>query len=105
MRFDEPNAHLIVSVARREEKGFDINVAAHLLGDVLRGQPGQQPIQAAVIISNDSDIKLPIDSMDTLHRSPPVAVLCQRIAFHRPTGQCSIVMSSMGKSVGLPVAK
>ena len=26
-------------------------------------------------------------------------------AFHRPTGQCSIVMSSMGKSVGLPVAK
>ena len=50
-----------MSVARREEKGFDVNVAAHLLRDVLRGQPGQQPIQAAVIISNDSDIKLPID--------------------------------------------
>jgi hypothetical protein len=58
---DEPNAHFIVSVARREEKGFDVNVAAHLLWDVLQGQPGQQPIQAAVIISNDSDIKLPID--------------------------------------------
>jgi hypothetical protein len=58
---DEPDAHFIVSVARREEKGSDVNVAAHLLWDVLRGQPGQQPIQAAVIISNDSDLKLPID--------------------------------------------
>ena len=55
------NAHFIVSVARREEKGSDVNVAAHLLWDVLRGQPGQRPIQAAVIISNDSDLKLPID--------------------------------------------
>jgi hypothetical protein len=27
----------IVSVARREEKGSDVNVAAHLLWDVLRG--------------------------------------------------------------------
>ncbi|MGO9385661.1 MAG: hypothetical protein ACLP4W_27120, partial [Mycobacterium sp.] len=75
-----------MSVARREEKGFDVNVAAHLLWDVLRGQPGQRPIQAAVIISNDSDIKLPIDHMDTLRRSSPVAVLCQRISLSPTDG-------------------
>jgi hypothetical protein len=63
---DEPNAHFIVSVARREEKGSDVNVAAHLLWDILRGQPGQQPIQGAVVISNDSDLKLPVDQARTL---------------------------------------
>jgi hypothetical protein len=36
------------------------------------------------------------------HRSP---CCVSESAFHRPTGQCSIVMSSMGKSAGLPVAK
>jgi hypothetical protein len=45
----------------REEKGSDVNVAAHPLLDVLKGQPGQQPIDAAVVISNDSDLKFPID--------------------------------------------
>jgi len=29
----------------------------------------------------------------------------QRVCRQRPMGQCSTVMSSMGKSVGLPVAK
>lgn len=29
--------------------------------DVLKGQPGGQPIEAAVVISNDSDLKFPID--------------------------------------------
>jgi hypothetical protein len=57
----EPNARFIVSVARREEKGSDVNVAAHLLWDILRGQPGRQPVEAAVVISNDSDLKLPVD--------------------------------------------
>jgi len=57
---DEPQATFMVSVARREEKGSDVNVAAHMLWDVLRGQAGQQPIDAAVVISNDSDLKLPL---------------------------------------------
>jgi len=55
-----------VSVARHEEKGSDVNVAAHLLWSILRGQPGQQPIEAAVVISNDSDLKFPIDQARTL---------------------------------------
>jgi hypothetical protein len=60
---DEPNAQFIVSVARREEKGSDVNVAAHLLWDVLRGRPGQQIVEAAVVISNDSDLKFPINQV------------------------------------------
>lgn len=50
-----PSAKFMVSVALREEKGSDVNVASHLLLDVLSGA-----VDAAVIISNDSDLKLPI---------------------------------------------
>ncbi len=52
---DVPNATFMASVARREEKGSDVNVAAHLLVDVLT-----RAVDAAVVISNDSDLKLPI---------------------------------------------
>ena len=52
---DVPNASFMASVARREEKGSDVNVAAHLLLDVLDGT-----VDAAVVISNDSDLRLPI---------------------------------------------
>jgi hypothetical protein len=45
----------MASVARREEKGSDVNVAAHLLLDVLQGA-----VDAAVVISNDSDLAFPI---------------------------------------------
>lgn len=50
-----PDAWFMASVARREEKGSDVNVAAHLLVDVL-----QADVDAAVVVSNDSDLKLPI---------------------------------------------
>lgn len=50
-----PGARFIVSVARREEKGSDVNVATHLLLDVLNGG-----VDAAIVISNDSDLRLPI---------------------------------------------
>ncbi|MET0424390.1 MAG: NYN domain-containing protein [Actinoplanes sp.] len=50
-----PDAKFMVSFAHREEKGSDVNVASHLLVDVLTSQ-----IDAAVIISNDSDLKFPI---------------------------------------------
>jgi len=48
---DVPDARFMVSVARREEKGSDVNVASHLLLDVL-----EQTVDAAVVISNDSDL-------------------------------------------------
>lgn len=53
---DVPNATFIASVARREEKGSDVNVATHLLVDVLNGN-----VDAAVVVSNDSDLKTPIE--------------------------------------------
>lgn len=52
---DDPDAIFMVSVADREEKGSDVNVATHLLTDVC-----EQNIEAAVVISNDSDLALPI---------------------------------------------
>jgi hypothetical protein len=53
---DVPGATFIASVSRREEKGSDVNVASHLLIDAL-----ERTIDAAVIISNDSDLKKPIE--------------------------------------------
>ncbi len=50
-----PDAQFMVSVARREEKGSDVNVAAHLLLDLIHGRT-----DAAVVISNDSDLQYPL---------------------------------------------
>ena len=49
------DAHFLVSIVQREEKGTDVNVASHLLLDVLRGD-----VDAVIVISNDSDLMLPI---------------------------------------------
>ncbi len=50
--------HFMVSVADREEKGSDVNVASHLLIDGLDNR-----IDAAVVVSNDSDLRYPIQVM------------------------------------------
>lgn len=50
------DARFMVSVAHREEKGSDVNVASHLLLDVLRSE-----VDAALVISNDSDLRFPIE--------------------------------------------
>lgn len=52
---DVPDASFMVSIARREEKGSDVNVAAHMLHDVLKST-----VDAVVVVSNDSDLKLPV---------------------------------------------
>lgn len=44
-----------VEVWRTEEKGSDVNLAAHLLLDAF-----ERRMEAAVIVSNDSDLALPI---------------------------------------------
>jgi hypothetical protein len=48
-------AVFMVSYANREEKGSDVNVAAHLLIDILAGS-----VDAALVISNDSDLRFPV---------------------------------------------
>lgn len=49
------DARFMVSVAHREEKGSDVNGASHLLLDILLGE-----IDAAVVVSNDSDLQFPV---------------------------------------------
>jgi hypothetical protein len=51
----DPDAQFMASVAHWEEKGSDVNVASRLLIGVLDGSA-----DAAVVISNDSDLRLPI---------------------------------------------
>jgi hypothetical protein len=45
----------MATVRNREEKGSDVNIATHLLADIFRGQ-----VEAAIVISNDSDLALPL---------------------------------------------
>jgi hypothetical protein len=49
-------AVFMVSYANREEKGSDVNLAAHLLLDVLGGH-----VDGALVISNDSDLRFPVE--------------------------------------------
>lgn len=49
------NARFMVSYLREEEKATDLNVASHLRLDVLIAR-----VDAAIVISNDSDLWLPI---------------------------------------------
>jgi uncharacterized LabA/DUF88 family protein len=56
-----PDALFMASVARREEKGSDVNVASHLLIDVLTGT-----VDAAVVVSNDSDLAFPVQHARSL---------------------------------------
>lgn len=54
---DGHDAVSMVSAAGREEMGSDVNVAAHQLLGVL-----EQSIDAAVMISSDSDLRLPVQT-------------------------------------------
>lgn len=47
---------MFARVRTREEKGSDVNVAAHLLNDTLSNK-----IDAAIVITNDSDLALPLE--------------------------------------------
>ncbi len=51
----------MVGVSHREEKGSDVNLASRLLIDALTKQ-----MDAAVVISNDSDLALPVREVRTL---------------------------------------
>ena len=51
---DVRDSLVMASVVRREEKGTDVNLASHILIDVLTNQ-----IDAIVIVTNDSDLAFP----------------------------------------------
>lgn len=56
-----PNARFMVQYLHLEEKGSDVNVASHLLVDVL-----SKTVDAAVVVSNDSDLAFPIRTARSL---------------------------------------
>jgi len=55
------NEMVLATVRVREEKGSDVNVATHLVADVLLKQ-----VDAAIVISNDSDLALPLSVARTM---------------------------------------
>ena len=55
-----------------EEKGSDVNLAAHLLNDAWKGL-----FDVAAVISNDTDLVTAIRMM-TVERGKPVIVVCPR---------------------------
>jgi uncharacterized LabA/DUF88 family protein len=61
---------LIVEVHTMEEKGSDVNLAAHLLNDAWKDD-----YDVAAVISNDTDLVMPI-TMVTQERLKPVVVVC-----------------------------
>jgi len=61
---------LIVETHTMEEKGSDVNLAAHLLNDAWKNE-----FDAAVVISNDTDLVTPI-RMVVQEQSKPIYVVC-----------------------------
>jgi uncharacterized LabA/DUF88 family protein len=80
----EGTPELLAAVSTFEEKGSDVNVASHLLLDVLGGR-----VDAAMVLSNDSDLRLPLEQA-RLH--VPVATVnpgtrtAEDLRGHRDTG-------------------
>lgn len=64
---DIPDVTFMVSYLHNEEKGSDVNVATHLLLDVL-----QEEVDAVVVVSNDSDLKLPVKE---IRKRVPVGIV------------------------------
>jgi hypothetical protein len=64
-----PDAIFLASVADTEEKGSDVNVATHLLLDALADP---SPIDAAIVVSNDSDLELAVSEV---RKRMPVGVV------------------------------
>lgn len=69
-----PDAKFMVSYLHQEEKGSDVNVASHLLLDVL-----SHNIDAAVVVSNDSDLGFPVRHVRDL---VPVGTVNPRNTLH-----------------------
>jgi uncharacterized LabA/DUF88 family protein len=65
-----PDAQFMVKYQHHEEKGSDVNVASHLLIDILTNT-----IDAAVVVSNDSDLAYPIK---VARRHVPVGLINPR---------------------------
>ncbi len=90
-----PDTAFIVSYVRREEKGSDVNVATHLLTDVLTGR-----VDGAIVVSNDSDLRMMVGLGSG---SPTIALL--RSLHHSPgpfVGRVFFFLSSRRRAAAQP---
>jgi len=55
----------LVKVLKPQEKGSDVNLATHLLIDAAEGS-----FEAAVVITNDSDLRAPIRAIREIYKLP-----------------------------------
>ena len=72
-----PGEHLIRTVKTFEEKGTDVNIAAHLLKDGYDGR-----YKSAAVITNDGDLKMPIEIVRK-RLNLPVTVINPVLRRHR----------------------
>lgn len=86
-RRPEGEVNLLVNVSTYEEKGSDVNVAARLLEDLFLHR-----IDAAVVVSNDGDLRLPLQIART---RVPVALFNPS---RRPTS--AMLQGERGDGVG-----
>lgn len=81
----QPDALFMVSTLHQEEKGTDVNVASHLLVDVLT-----RAVDAVVVVSNDSDLKFPVtfarDRVPVGHVNPHGGRFAGDLAGHATDG-------------------
>lgn len=70
---DVRDARFLVQYMHLEEKGSDVNVASHLLLDVLSAK-----VDAAVVVSNDSDLVFPLAEV---RKRVPVGLINPRDGF------------------------
>ncbi|MEN9508074.1 MAG: hypothetical protein RLZZ621_637 [Gemmatimonadota bacterium] len=66
MRLAHPLPHgpKTAMVIRTEEKGSDVNLATHLVGDAYEGR-----FDCAVVVTNDSDLTMPLERVRSLRYS------------------------------------
>jgi hypothetical protein len=81
----DPQALFMVSHRHQEEKGTDVNVATHLIMDVLEAR-----VDGVVVISNDSDLRLPVltarQRVPVGHVNPRPGLFAGRLAGTRGEG-------------------
>lgn len=82
-----PDAQFMVSYLHLEEKGSDVNLASHLLLDAITGA-----VDAAVVISNDSDLAFPVARA---RERIPVGLINPR-----PSGTAGALKGSKSDGVG-----
>lgn len=70
-----PNGRRFIEVVKTEEKGSDVNLATHLLVDAF-----DNAFECAVVITGDSDLKAPIQFVQTKFHKPVGVINPQKTA-------------------------